>query len=313
MKTDRISINILFFTYAFFCFTVSLPQSSANCLDWIRYIVLNGALYLIYTALLADNKNFKPLADFILLLYIIFLISAQAVKIWRYIKIYHGQTSAFSAVIITIFTLIILSVIEKEHIIQLSMPLFSAVIILLLTVMLLNIDKFNGLNLYANKSINPFSENITLFDCAVPYIITVKKIGKNTKKTAVFTIICTTIAIILITIFCFMSVRGNLLYSLSPLQMVFQISSTTLIRNFDALYNLYVFFSYFRSLALLFVSYKTIKARFIYFNKTDLLLTAPFFVLLTSMDIPLGVIEFIVVIIMFFGRERKVYYEKTAD
>ena len=284
MKTDKTAINLLFFSYAFFSFAIMIPKDKMTVYDWIKQLVLYGLIYIIIILFTADNKKFKPLTNLILLIYIISLISRQALKMWNYMKLYHGQTTANSTVLVTIFTVILLSYIKDSRLSQLYFPLSISVAVLLFIVFILNVDKISSYNLYNQYQNNGLALNVTLFDYIVPYVIAVKTTGANAKKDAIYTLFFTTMTFIAITLFAFMSVKGNILYSLSPLQMLFQVSSTKLIRNFDALFNYIVYFSYFGALSSLITSYGLLKENFTFFNKGDLLLAVPFFILFSKIE-----------------------------
>ena len=106
-------------------------------------------------------------------------------------------------------------------------------------------------------------------------------------------------------IFVFSCFNGNLLYSLSPLQAVFQLSSTKLIRNFDAIFDYMLFFSYFASAAVLMTAYKVTKKEFTYFNNADLLLVIPLFFMVLCTENMLFIIESALAAVVFLGMDRK--------
>ena len=313
MKTDKTAINLLFFTYAFFSFTINMPEVKMTASDWIRQIGLYCVIYIVFVLFAADNRKFKPLTNLLILIYIISLISIQTLNMWNYMKIYHGQTSANSTILLTFFTILLLSFIKDSRIAQLYFLLFAGVVLLMVILFILNVGKISSYNLYTQSQNNQIVFDGTLFDYIVPYIASIKSTGRKAKSTAVFSLIFTNLAFIIITISAFMTIKGNLLYSLSPLQMLFQVSSTSLIRNFDALFNYLVYFSYFGALVSLITSYSIVKKSFPYFNRWDLLLTVPFLVLYSKYELPVLWIESAMVIIMVIGRERKGYYEKTTD
>ena len=86
--------------------------------------------------------------------------------------------------------------------------------------------------------------------------------------------------------------------------MSFQIASTKYIRNYDAFFNFFLYFAWFASLAIIVIAYKTIKKDFGYFNNSELLLILPFMLYANKINNYIVVIEIVVVLIMFFGKEK---------
>lgn len=313
MKTDRIAINLLFFIYALYSFAVSMPSARSDCYNWIKYLAVRTVIYIIFTVFTLNTGKYKPIVNLILLIYILFLLSVQIFKMYSYMKIYHGQTTALPVLFISGFTIILLSELTEQNLKQLHLPLCVVALMMIITVLILNTDKMNRFNLF-DKQLNKTSNfDITMFDYLVPYFIVIRTTGNKIKKSAITTILGIVTSLTLITIFAFMTIRGDLLYSLSPLQIVFRMSSTELIRNFDALYNYFVLFLYFGALVALILSYKSVKKDFQYFNRSDLLSVIPFYVLISNFQFSTLLIEVIFMILMFIGSERKGNYEKATD
>ncbi len=312
MSSDYKAVRYLFFCYMLFSFAVCENGKRLNVYNWLFTIGLCSAIYVLYIILTVDGKKIKPLAGLYLLLYIIYLIAVQTDKMYKYMKIYHGQTSAVSTAAVTIAAFIVFVLYDNTDITRLYLPLSAMIILLLLVVTVLNFDKVSRCNLALNSNEIKLTGNITLFDYIVPFIIISNTCKSVNRKKAIGFILKSWRIISVITIFCFMCLSGNLLYSISPLQAVFQITSTNLIRNYDALFNYLLYFSYFAALILLFTAYKRIKSDFEYTGKWDLLLTIPFLMTGLAESYYISVIaEIIGVLAIFFGKEDFKYNEKT--
>ncbi len=310
MKTDSISINLLFFCYAFFTFAVSAASEKTYALTWVLKLVVSALFYAVFIFLLGNKRKFKPLCRMFVIIYLLFLMAKQIYMISDYMRIYHGRSSAVSTLAITALLIFMFVKIKDTDISYLYLPLFFMTMLLIIIVLVLNFPKVSRYNLLSADRKMGFQMNITLFDYVIPYLIMINSHKGVHKNKAIILIFTSTFCFLLITLYAFMCVNGDLLYSLSPLQMLFQLSSTKLVRNFDALFNFLLYFSYFASLVVLMKSYNSLKESFTYFNSADLLLIIPFFVFMPLLKcIPVFIPEITAGIIILFGREKKIAKE----
>lgn len=273
MNSKLASIYILALCYSVFSFAMAVPSEKMSVYDWIVSIVLNGILYVFLSLIIFTDRKPQPIADLILLIYILLLIAKQLNYLNNYMKIYHRQTSTFGNIVITVVLLFIFSSMGYTKTAGLASPSAALTIILIVMLIFLNIGKINPANLNAKYSLNTITYfNVTLFDYIIPMSLALYGGGKDTKKKAVFTVIIQMFVLIILTVVAFSCIKGDLLYSISPLQILFQVSSGNLIKNFDAIFNLLLYFSYFSSILLLVCAYSKIKQRFRYFSNADLFL-----------------------------------------
>ena len=124
------------------------------------------------------------------------------------------------------------------------------------------------------------------------------------KNNALSNVLTISFAMIITTIFCFSTFSGDFLYSISPLQALFQISGTDLIKNFDALFSFMVIFMYFGALSILLLAYKILIGINNSIKYGFLFLIIPFLLLAEYTADHFIFIEMSVIAIMFFGREK---------
>ena len=313
MKSKTFYVYILVFCSSIFSFaTVMLPYPM-TVFDWIRTLTVQLTAAIVAVLLISDNRKTKPLADLISLLYIFILIARSLNRMNVYMKTYHRQTSSAGNILITALTVIMLSYFSDEKTEKLTLPVSVAVMLMLIMVAGLNVTKIAPVNLYGIKNnTEVIYTGVTLFDFIVPANIILNSSKKAKRRKAVFTFLSIVFLMILITTLVFSCVSGDLLYSLSPLQMAFQISSGFGTVNFDAVFNLLLWFGYFSALMLLMNAYSCIKKRFSYFNRSDLLMIFPLFLLIDKIDNSLWLpLMLSVSIVLCIGRRKTGYYEKA--
>jgi len=313
MKSKNYIVYTMAFIYVLFSYAVTISPGIMTFNDWFIVLVFNCVISIIAALLISDNRKILPLADLVILIYILFLISKTIAGMNRYMKIYHPQAPLAINIIITaalIFTLYCYSGVKAE---KLAAPVCAIAFFILVMIVRLNITKANPSNLYIrSNSTRMRISNITLFDYIIPLaVILNSKHSLNRKKITAF-IFLLTFALISVTVFVFSCISGNLLYSISPLQIAFQISSGSQIANFDAYYNFLLWFCYFASLILLMEAWRNVKTRFKYFNGTELFLIIPVVFLIDDMSETLWFILFIIAAgFMAMGKRKAGYYEKN--
>ena len=304
MKSDIKHLNILVFCYAFFSFTLYIPEKPMNVYDWLYLILFYSVAYLLFIQFIIHGNKQKPLSGLLILIYILYLVAKQIMLLYKYVKLFHGQYSATAVIIISIIMLYIF-VYTDCNLYKLAFPCLAAILIILLLSVVINAGKISALNLYRTEVQGIRTSCKTLFDYIIPYGITMNSITNDGKRKAIKTVIISNSVFMLTVIFVFSCFNGNLLYSLSPLQAVFQLSSTKLIRNFDAIFDYMLFFSYFASAAVLMMAYKVTKKEFTYFNNADLLLVIPLFFMVLCTENMLFIIESALAAVVFLGMDRK--------
>ena len=313
MKTKTFYVYMLVFCCSVFSFaTVILPRPmSVN--EWLTTLSMWAAVGSVAACLISDNRQTKPIADLISLVYLFLLLARRINSMNTYMKIYHRQTSAAGNILITALTVIMITGYSNIKMEKLSAPVCTAVIFMLVMAVLLNFSKANPINLYRNFNTDMTGYlGVTLFDYIIPANIILNSSAQADRKKSVSAIFITTFVLITITVYIFSCVKGDLLYSISPLQMVFQISAGMQISNFDAYYNFLVGFSYFAVVMLIIHAYNSIKSRFSYFSRLDLLVIFPACFIVRRIDDRLWLPAMLVIaIVLVTGRKKAGYYEKV--
>lgn len=304
MKTETLSLNMLTFCYAFFSLAVYVPVTEMSVYDWIFLTGFYTVIYIVLSLFVIHGQQQTPLGYLILILYLMALFAKQISSMYDYIKLFHGHRSGMAVVIISLLSLLIL-VFNKGNITKLAAPCFVMTAVLILFLLVLNAEKISAANLYQVQKIGRTKYNATLFDYIIPYGIIANDIKNYNKKKVVKYIILSDFMLLMIVLLAFSCLSGDLLYSISPLQMLFQISTTELIKNFDALFNFLLFFGYFSAITVLTMAYRTVKEHFPYFNYSDLLLIIPLFLLYDKIGYGIMfLLEIIVSAIMFTARRK---------
>ena len=121
----------------------------------------------------------------------------------------------------------------------------------------INGDKFNPVFLYQEgRRANIDIGYVTLFDFVLPLGICIseKKRGKN-RHSALFMMFFL-LMIVFLAVFAYGCIKGNMRYSISPLQIVFQISSSRLVKNYDGIFTLCGLFMFYGSVILIYSAYR---------------------------------------------------------
>lgn len=303
MKSELSALNTLTICGAIFSFAVFIPDNPMGLYDWLSIIFIYTVYYIFLLLFINHGRIQKPLADMIILIYILYLFSKQIYKMLQYIKMFHGNSSGTAVLVVSLLTVIIMTLTDTRFS-KLAFPLFVFTTILILFARILNIEKISILNLYQHNKTTINISNKTLFDYIIPYAITANSFNNCTKKKTINLVLLANMLLVLITIFVFACFHGDLLYSLSPLQALFQISATELIKNYDAFFNFLLFFSFFASITVISYAYKVIKSRFRYFSRFDILLIIPFMILAGTIAKVAFYIEILMTAIIFFGKDK---------
>ncbi len=313
MKNKDFYVYITAFVYILFSYAVILPPGVMTLDNWIITLALNFTVTVLTALITVNNRKILPLADLILLIYILFLISRTIAGMNSYMKVYHRQSPVWVNIVITTVLIIILCRYKSVETEKLAMPVCVLALFILVMIVFLNIFKANPANLYSNNNISEAERyNVTMFDFIIPMAVILNYRNSANRKRTLSFIFLTGFTLISVTIFIFSCIKGNLLYSISPLQMAFQISSGTQISNFDAYYSFFLWFCYFGSIILLMEAWRCIKTRFIYFNSAELFLVIPLVMINSYIpDVIYNILFLIAAAFMALGRRKVGYYEKV--
>lgn len=314
MKTDKTSCFLsLGFCWAVFSFAVAVPPAQTHLKAWIVSLFLNGIIYIIYTLLLFEKVNNKPLVNFLLIIYILFLTSKQFVRLSEYARLFHGQTLVLTNIVITVLLILYLINFFVGHSVRTAAPLLFMVVIMLFMTVVLNAEKIRPSNLYVRiGAYNLGYYNVTLFDYIIPLYIILKEHPFTNKKKTVKLIITVFFTLSGLSVLAFSCIKGNLLYSISPLQILFQTASSNLIESYDYLFTFFVYFGYFSALVILMTAYNLLKQSFTHINALDLLFIAPLAYLYTLIGVRSEFyLTLAMVAIIYIGGKKVNIYEKN--
>ena len=308
MRCKNRPVYLMFFCYGVLSFATYFPKGQTDLRQWLIFLMANFLLYSVYFALAPVSGSLGKLPAMLLNFYIILLISRQIYKMYFYMQTYHGQNSLPATAVISAAVIITgLNLFRQENR-RLAKMMFLFTALLLALAFFLNWEKADGIHVY---NIIRYSSNpvyLSVFDFAVPMLVSAEYTGKQGKAenlafaAAVFGFFA------VVSVFAFCCVGGNILYSLSPLQMLFQLSATGLIKNYDAIYNFFLFFAFFAALTALVTGLKKIKEDFTHFGNNDLLAVIPMvFAVPYLPDIFWPAAEAVCVLLLVAGRK----YEKS--
>lgn len=304
MENKTVSLYMLVFCYAVFSFAVYIPDSRMNVYSWLTVFAVALILKIIFLFLIRNGRDLKSV-KMLFEIYLTFLLSLQTNKIFRYLRVYHNK-NAESIVIMTMFLLLIFVVFKDIDFYRFSKLLFWFSAVLILTVIALNINKVNVYNLFSHSKLpaDLGIGSITLFDYIIPMCLVQNSFGLKEKYKPIKTIIVIDLLIITLIFFIYLCFKGDLVYSISPLQLIFQLSGGEYIRNFDAMFSFILIMLYFASVILILWSIKEITADFINIKYGILFLYAAMICISFFIsDVSLCVIH-LAAIILFWGGKR---------
>ena len=180
-----------------------------------------------------------------------------------YICIFHG----LNRLEIFVFTIIIFAVIfemEDNNICRINIFFVLTNIVFASTIILLCAGKINVANIYANElNVNFSIGKLFIYFDILTVLILLKDDKRKLQITNKFVVI-TTIVFIFLTVVQGMSVKGNLMYILSPLQTLSQIFSTSNIRRYDYIFTAFFLINYFGAVILYSRALKLLLRRSLY-------------------------------------------------
>ena len=196
--------------------------------------------------------------------FILFTVASKSVYttyiFLNYFKVYYAfGTTGFlvilSAIIILAYRL------EDKSMEQIYIFFIFSNVLLLIIIIVLSVNRLNVINIYSNDMNIRFSfyKMFVFFDIFTIAAITPK--GKHRIKAQKKYINITATAFVFITILQGLSVKGNLMYSISPLQSLSQIFTGTTIRRFDYTITIFQSINYFASIIIYVFTIKKLTAK----------------------------------------------------
>ena len=307
MRCENKPVYLMFFCYGVLSFATYFPKEQTDLWQWLIFLMANFLLYGVYFALVPGAGHLGKLPAMLLNFYIILLIARQIYRMYFYMQTYHGKsalpaTAAISAAVIITG----LNLFRQENR-RLAKIMFLFTALLLALAFFLNREKADGINVYNIVRYTGRPVYLSVFDFAVPMLVSAEYTGKVGKAENLAFAASVFGFFAVVSVFAFCCVGGNILYSLSPLQILFQLSATGLIKNYDAIYNFFLFFAFFAALTALVSGLKKVKEDFKHFGNNDLLAVIPLvFAVPYLPDIFWPAAEAVCVLLLVAGRR----YEK---
>lgn len=308
MSCKNSPVYLMFFCYGVLSFATVFPKGQTDLWQWLVFLMANFIVYSIYFSLGSKHGHLGKLPAMLLNFYLILLIARQIYKMYFYMQTYHGQSSLPATAAISAAVIItVLNLFDRENR-RLAKIMFLFTALLLILAFFLNWEKADGIHVYNIVRQTGKPVYLSVFDFAVPMLISAECAGKEEKsENLAFTAVVFGFFAV-VSVFAYCCVGGDILYSLSPLQVLFQLSATSLIKNYDAIYNFFLFFAFFAALAALVTSLKKVKEDFTHFENNDLIAVIPLvFAVPYLPDVFWPAAEAVCVLLLVAGRK----YEKN--
>jgi len=311
MKSENMNKYLLLFCYVFFSFAVAMPEVPMNVYDWIRRIAVSSAVLITLIIVFFEQRVLNKYVSIIIGIFLFLLTARRINNMYSYMQLYHQQIYYYSDYIVIAFAVIMMYSIKEKRIYQLSLPFVSITAILIMLLIVLNYNKFNPSSLYLEySSVKTGLFSVTLFDYIIPMYLLFSTGNKKIRSKGIAFVFITDFILIIIIIFIFGCIKGDLLYSLSPLQIIFQISGTEQMKNYDAIFNILLYFSFFSSVAVNIAAYKNIKMKIGIKTKFDVAFIIPALFIVKKIDAKLWLLIQIIVIALIISGRKSQAYEK---
>ena len=248
-KTQLNTIIVISFCSAMLDFMLSGQRSAIFPRDRILHILISSVVFYIvaYTINEIDfgKAYWKPLITFLMVCRIIFLMY----RFIQYLSVFHGADTV-SFILLTVVTAFLAVRIEAENTGQLYTFFLMVNIFLAVLVMVLSAGRLNVANLYANDISFSFAPGklFVFFDVLTIGFITPK--GSRRIYVQKKYIGISAMAFVVITLIQGFCVKGNMMYSITPLQSLFQIFSSHTIKRFDFMLSIIQTINFFSVISL---------------------------------------------------------------
>ncbi len=239
-KSSSLKNFIFIFCCAVFDFTVAVSVENSSTKSWLFNIGVYCRLRCI-VVLLPRGNSFSKIEKLFIGLFLILLIAKSTAAASIYMKNYNSEYTALSTVIITVITVVFFLFAGEKKSDMYIKSMFIMICIMVFVVLLSNYKKLNAINIYSRREeIQTPCHIMRIFNFLVPTVILT---DKREKQRAPLNIIMRLTVTALFTVFAYMAAKGNLMMNMSPMAVLFTVSSGKMIRNYDAIYNFLMFFN----------------------------------------------------------------------
>ncbi len=272
IKNKQNSLIYLSFAFSIFDFATTLLNNTIYTFEWVASIGVSTILsFLVLFISLKIKKNSKVI-NWILIIYSFTIIIRYLIRFSEYIDIKHSTNSLLSISILSFFIIIYLFKFHKESFERISPIILLVVIIMLLMAFVLNYDKIQAVNIYIQDRMLLLNVNIIkVYDWVIPLAILYKNEKCNNKKCYSF-LFLNSIILVFISIFRGLCIRGEILYSYSPLHSIFTISKGETIQRFDYIFTVFLIICFFSVLLLNIALINKIKTEYSYISKSNIII-----------------------------------------
>ena len=247
--THLYSFIILSFCSTFFDFMVLSDGKNIFPRDRIIHIFISCLLFSLF-AVAVKKLDFKigNLKSIILILIVSKLIFTTTHMV-QYYQTYHAS-NIIGILIFTLVTAVITYDITDKKLSQLYIFLALGNIMMILMMVVLSWNKIDIANIYSNSLDFSFSfEKMPLF-FEVITISAITNKGKERMYVQKIYLLITTFVLILVVVLQGLCINGNIMYSIAPMQSLFQIYSGKTIKRFDYIFTVLQSINYFATVIL---------------------------------------------------------------
>lgn len=248
-KTYNYSIIALSVCSALVDLWVISPDELFYTRDRILHLIISFVIALCVCFVLKNARFDTGVLKYTALVMIAFRIGWIVYNFIQYFHIFHGSNT----IGIIIFTVIVFFTVwnfEKDKLQQMYVffTVFNAAMLFLF--LALSFKHLNVINLYSNELTFNFEPQklFVFFDVVTISVLTEK--GKNRINCHKKYLFISVMLMLLFTVVQGMCVKGNMLYSLSPLQALTQIFSTQTVKRFDYVFTVFNTLNYFGAVIL---------------------------------------------------------------
>ncbi len=250
IKSKQNSLFYLCFSYSIFDFATTILKSEIYTFEWVVSVLISTILSLIIANIIRINLNENKMLDIVLITYSFKVIISYIFRFSNYIEKTHSQNSILSLFFLTGIIMIYLFKFHKESIDRISPILLFITLVMLLMVFLLNYNKIQTVNLYTQEKNLLLNTNaIKIYEWIIPLIFLYKKEKNNDFKINKF-IIFNGFLLVFISVFSGLAIRGDVLYSYSPLHSLFLVTRGVTIQRFDYVLTIFLVVCFFSMILL---------------------------------------------------------------
>ncbi len=217
--------------------------------DRIIHTLISFAIFFIFIYILQYINWSKGILKYIVALALFIRAGYMIYAFTHYFQTFYGSNTV-ALIILSVAVAIMVYSLDDNKISQLYGFFLILNIFMITVIVILSADRFNVANIYTNNTdfIFSFSKTYIFFD-----VITLAAVLQERKQRVYAQkryMVLSTMFIVTVTLIQGLCVRGNMLYSVSPLQSLFQVYSGNTIKRYDYLFAIIQTINYFAAIIL---------------------------------------------------------------